>query len=234
MDDLEFYRQAYIDPNSDNEDFLAYQVKNYETQKFIDDLKHFDSDLKQAFNVTASEELAARLKLNQTFEQHALQHKQKKQWLWVASVMIFIGILFSYDYLFIQSPNKNLSNRVLSHIYHELDHLQERKQRSLFQVNSVLSSFGVTMDKIFVPINYLGSCNIGNTKGVHMVLEGKIGPITVLMLPNDYMKSEYTFHDDRFNGVILPSVHGSVAVIGEKGESLKTLKEKLSQHLNLI
>ncbi len=234
MDDLEFHRQAYIDPSSDDEEFLAHQAKNSEAQKLVDDLKFFDSDLKQALNVVAPEELAARIKLNQTFEQHSLQHKQKKQWLWIASVVVFIGILFSYDYMFIQSPNRNLSDRVLSHIYHELDHLQEKKQRSLSQVNSVLSSFGIGMDKIFVPINYLGTCNIGNAKGVHMVLEGKIGPITVLMLPNDYMKSEYIFHDDRFNGVILPSVHGSVAVIGEKGESLKTLKEKLSQHLNLI
>jgi len=234
MDDLEFRRQAYINPRSRNKDFMAYKSKCRDNQNFVDDLNRLDTELKYAMDVPVPDDLAARIQLNQTYNQYTSQHKQRKYWSLVASVALFIGLLFAYNLVFVQAPNKALGERVLSHVYHELDHLHEHKQQSLLQVNALLLDFGLSLDKMFGTVNYLGSCTIADTAGIHMVLTGETGPVTVLMLPGKNITDEYIFNDSRFNGLIMPIENGSVAVIGEKGESLKSLKQKLSQYLSLI
>lgn len=234
MDDLEFRRHAHINPHSHDDEFIAYKDQCDECHKLVDELTQLDMELKNALNVDVPDDFAARIQLNQAYKQHTVQHKQRRHWAWVASVVLFIGFLFTYDLIFVQAPNKALGDRVLSHVYHELDHLHEHKQQTLAQVNTLLADFGLNLNQLFGPINYLGSCNIADVSGIHMVMRGKTGPVTVLMLPGKNVAEEYTFKDNRFNGIIMPIANGSVAVVGEKGESFESLKQKLSQYLNLI
>jgi len=234
MDDLEFRRHAHINPNSQDKDFIAYKNGCNDCHKLVDELTELDIELKKALDVDVPTDLAARIQLNQTYSQHISQHKQRRYWSWVASIVLFIGFLFTYDLVFVQAPNKALGDRVLSHVYHELDHLHEHKQQTLVQVNTLLADFGLNLHKLFGPVNYLGSCNIADVSGIHIVMRGETGPVTVLMLPGKNVTEEYTFKDNRFNGVIMTIANGSIAVVGEKGESLESLKQKLSQYLNLI
>lgn len=57
-----------------------------------------------------------------------------------------------------------------------------------------------------------------------MVVEGDVGPVTVMMLPASPVRVQYLINDGRFNGLVMPAGEGSVAVVGEKGESLQLLK----------
>lgn len=128
----------------------------------------------------------------------------------------------------------SLHQEVFAHIYSELDHPGEQGNRSLNQVNTLLADIDVSMTHKIVRVNYLGSCEIAGKKGIHMVLQGDLGPITVLMLPDISVNSQQIIRDGRFHGLITPGEQGSIVVVGEKGEPLQQLQNKLEQTLRWI
>ena len=66
MDDLEFRRRAYAEPNSEDEDFLQKKNESADNARFVDELKLFDEKINDALHVDPPEGLAERIKLNQT------------------------------------------------------------------------------------------------------------------------------------------------------------------------
>jgi len=232
MDDLEFRRQAYTDPECKDSGFLEHKNKSADNVNFVEDLQLLDESLKQAMNLKPPEDLAERIKLNQTLRHHQVMRKRTLYGSMAASVLIVVAVFFSLQP--VNQHKSNLDQQVLSHIYHEIDHLYEQQDRSLKQVNILLSEFGSHLNRSIGSINYLGSCEIANKKGVHMVVEGTVGPITVMMLPDSPVNSQHLISDKRFNGLIMPAGKGSMAVVGEKGESLKLLQEKLIENIRWI
>jgi hypothetical protein len=60
-----------------------------------------------------------------------------------------------------------------------------------------------------------------------MVVPGKRGPITVLIMPGEYLMQPRQVRSSRFSGVIVPTVYGSMAVVGEKLEPVEKVVEKM-------
>ena len=247
MDDLEFRRQAYTDPECKDSDFIEHKNKSADNNNFVEDLQLLDESLKQAMTLQPPEDLAERIKLNQTLRHHQVMRKRTFFWSMAASVLIVFTVFFTLQPVNLSKNSisksnlsennlseNNLEQQVLSHIYHEIDHLYEKQDRSLNQVNVMLAEFGSHLNSSIGSINYLGSCDIAKKKGVHMVVEGSIGPITVMMLPDSPVTSQQLINDKRFKGLIMPAGKGSMAVLGEKGESLKLLQEKLIENIRWI
>ena len=223
MDDLAFRRQAYTDPACKDSAFIEQKNKSVENVNFVEDLQLLDGDLKQAMHIQPPEDLLERIKLRQALHHHQDMRKGALFWSMAASVLIVFAVFFTLQPL--NMHKSNLEQQVLSHIYHEIDHLYEQQNRSLEQVNTLLSEFGRHLNASIGSVNYLGSCEIAERRGVHMVVEGSAGPITVIMLPDLPVDSKRLINDKRFQGLIMPAGKGSVAVVGEKGESLELLQE---------
>lgn len=232
MDDLAFRRQAYTDPACKDSAFIEQKNKSDENVNFVEDLQLLDGYLKQAMHIQPPEDLAERIKLRQALHQHQDMRKRTLFWSIAASVLIVFAVFFNLQPL--NMHKSNLEQQVLSHIYHEIDHLYEQQNRSLEQVNTLLSEFGSHLNASIGSVNYLGSCEIARGRGVHMVVEGSTGPITVMMLPDLPVDSRHLINDKRFKGLIMPAGKGSVAVVGEKGESLELLQEKLIENMRWI
>lgn len=231
MDDLEFRRRAYAEPGCQDEEFLGKKNASEESEKFVNDLLAFDYQIKDALNIPVPEGLAERIILNQTLGQHA----QKKQGVKVIfSLVASVLIVFALMFAFLFTPNINLEQELFAHIYEELNHLDEQQYNDIHHVNNLLKSFGGTVNKEIGKVNYLGSCNIANKKGVHMVLAGKKGPVTVMMLPNINIENIQSISDDRFNGSIIPVTKGSMVIVGEKGESLEEIRHKLVNNISWV
>lgn len=76
-------------------------------------------------------------------------------------------------------------------------------------------------------ITYAQSCNINGNKVPHLVIQGKNGPVTVILLPDERVSSAETFSGEGINGVLIPVGNGSIAIIGEKDEDLATIQESV-------
>lgn len=249
MDDLEFRRRAYAEPDCQSESFLQFKNKSPENTRFVDELLQMDGKLKQALCVQPPDNLVEKIKLKQTFSDH---HSSRERWHFLsfaASILLALVLTFYYlpiDYLSVNYLSMNylsmgnsdserqLKEGLLQHVYSELDHLDEQQNPSLSQVNTLLAEFGGSMDRLVAEVSYLGSCEIHNTTGVHMVVKGDRGPVTIMLLRGVTVNSQKLISDQRFRGLIVPADKGSIAIIGEKGESLQSIKNKLLQQVHWI
>jgi hypothetical protein len=77
-------------------------------------------------------------------------------------------------------------------------------------------------------VNFAAECLMRNRTGVHLVMPGQMGPITVFFMPGEMAESIMPVSSTRFSGKILPTAWGSIAVVGENGEPLDGLGERLA------
>jgi hypothetical protein len=81
------------------------------------------------------------------------------------------------------------------------------------------------MDPDIGLITYAMSCVINGHTVPHLVVQGKQGPITLILLPDEEVGEAIPLSGDNVHGVLLPVGSGSIAVIGEREEQLGEIDE---------
>ncbi len=76
-------------------------------------------------------------------------------------------------------------------------------------------------------ITYAQTCNINGNDVPHLVIQGKNGPVTVILLPDERVSTAETFGGESINGVLIPVGNGSIAIIGEKNEDLEAIQKSV-------
>ena len=61
------------------------------------------------------------------------------------------------------------------------------------------------------------------------VVPGRQGPVTVLIMPGEHRMKREQVSSFRFSGVIVPTDYGSMAVVGERLESVEHIVDKMKQ-----
>ncbi len=83
------------------------------------------------------------------------------------------------------------------------------------------------MDRGIGLISYAQTCVINGMKIPHLVLQGKKGPITLLLMPDEKVSGPVSLTGESVNGVILPLGDGSIAIIGERDEQIQDLEQRV-------
>jgi len=229
MNCLDVRRLLLAEPKSQDPDLHQHVQQCTDCTRFAKDLIAFESDLNQASKVAIPEGLASRILLRQRMS--SVQNRRKRIGMAMAAVLL-LGFTIILAGLFnngVLSPGqKNLDQIVLLHVNSELHHLNDRQDLSLKQVNTVLKEHGSKLNAL--PgrmINYAGACQIRKNNGVHMVVNTRSGPITVLFMPGEFVRERSQFQDKRFQGVILPTKQGSMAIVGEDLQQIEQLEREL-------
>ena len=76
-------------------------------------------------------------------------------------------------------------------------------------------------------ITYARTCVINGKKIPHLVIQGKLGPVTILLMPDEMIDGPVQIDGLSINGVILPVGGGSVAIIGEDDENLGNIQQNV-------
>ena len=58
-------------------------------------------------------------------------------------------------------------------------------------------------------------------------MQGEHGPVTILLMPEERVSAPQTITGENVNGVILPVGDGSIAIFGEREESLGRIERKV-------
>ena len=61
----------------------------------------------------------------------------------------------------------------------------------------------------------------------HLVIQGEHGPITILLMPEEYVAEASSIDGESIKGIILPIGKGSIAIIGDREERLDQIQEKV-------
>ena len=96
---------------------------------------------------------------------------------------------------------------------------------------AVLNSVGYGLQEDPGQIHYAGVCLMRKRVGVHLIVPGKIGPVTVLLMPGERITHRSMLSDERFTGVLTPTPGGSMAILGEQGETIRAIENKIRSSL---
>lgn len=132
----------------------------------------------------------------------------------VVAVLLVIGF-----------PGGDVSPSLAEQVIAHMDYEQESRRVTAVPVSArrlgdVVGSEVAGMDHDIGLITYAMSCVINGRTVPHLVIQGRSGPVTLILLPDETIEKSIGLSGNNVHGVILPVGNGSVAIIGEREEQL--------------
>lgn len=229
MNCLEFRRHMLTDPLRLDDEAHAHESACEACAAFARDTRAREVRLHAVLNdVSPPEGMAERIHLAMRFEHRA---EVRRRWWYgaAAGVLLAIGVsMVSVWTTAIERADLALAQSVLHHIEDEASHLHEAHPVAAGRVGRVFARFNAELAGDIGPVHFAAECLMRERNGIHLVLPGKKGAITVFLMPGEMTDSVLPIRSARFHGRILPTPWGSVAVIGESGEELDGIGERVA------
>ena len=231
MDDLEFRRILYADPNCTDEEVLAAIADDPKKQAFYKELKQLDKEMHQASQIKVPDDLVHKLILRQTMASHkSSKVRNRIQLAMAASVAFVVGVSFT---MWQQNNLLDLSKQAIAHVHYEGDYaLQAQENLSLQQVNAKLAKFGGEFSEDIGRVYYANFCDFENVRSLHMVLEGENGKVSVFVVPhNNAYLAEGSSSDTRYSSQAIDLKRASIIVVGEEGTNIGDMQQQLNKKI---
>lgn len=148
-------------------------------------------------------------------------------WFGIAASFALVAIVAT-QFFNGQNDDAALANELLAHLDHEPQALRVTSiPVSDRDLRRVVSNGGAELDENVGIVTYARSCEINGKTVPHLVIQGKLGPITVLLMPDESVSSAVPVEGNGVNGVILPVGDGSIAIIGDRDENLDEIEQQV-------
>jgi len=148
-------------------------------------------------------------------------------WFAIAATVViasFIGIRMVGNNVAYPS----LADEIVAHLDHEPRALRVTDEPvSDRQLARIVPASIAEMNHEAGLITYARTCPINGKKVPHLVIQGKFGPVTILLMPDEMIDGAVQIDGQSINGVILPVGSGSIAIIGEADENLDSIQNNV-------
>ena len=229
---LTIRRTLLSDPYRQSEAVRRHIADCLQCRNFSLTVYDMNSDIETALNVETPPRLTNKILLAKGVST-SLEQKRTRQRM-ITSFVGLILVLSSLMIYFYRDEPLSIETIALSHVQGEPQHLEDRKNIQLSQLNNILQKFNVKLNNTNNIINYAGTCEINHSRGAHVVFQGEHAPITMLLLPNDSTLGRKDIIGARFKGVIMPFQNGSMALIADKTENLSLFEREITLQLSVI
>ncbi|MDH3374381.1 MAG: DUF3379 domain-containing protein [Gammaproteobacteria bacterium] len=159
----------------------------------------------------------------------ALPNRRRVSPAWFAmAATVVVAALLGIRLLSTGVEYESLADEILAHVDHEPYALRVTDVAvSDERLASVVPANVAKMDHGAGLITYAQSCVINGHEVPHLVIQGERGPVTILLMPHEMILEAQILAGENVNGVILPVGNGSIAIIGESGESLERIQQQV-------
>ncbi len=121
-----------------------------------------------------------------------------------------------------------LADEVLAHLDHEMFSMRVSTDGvSEARLARVVPANIAQLDPADGLVTYAQSCVINGHAVPHLVIQGRNGPVTVLLMPHEKVDGPQSFSDGELGGVILPVGNGSIAIVGHDPDDLEHYQKAL-------
>lgn len=224
----EDYREAIsADPSFEDADHVSQCT---DCREFRAEIMALDRKIEQALEIAVPEVSIFELPVRDSSRVVAMPTRRRTSrpaWFaMAASVLVaaVIGVRMFAGGIEYES----LADEILAHMDHEPYALRvANRPVSDRRLQSVVPANVATLDHSAGLITYAQTCVINGKKIPHLVIQGRRGPVTVLLLPEEMVSETIPLNGDHIDGYILPVGSGSVAIIGERDETLELIKNSV-------
>jgi hypothetical protein len=123
--------------------------------------------------------------------------------------------------------NASLAHELVAHVVAEPQSWAGTDAVPEAELEDVLRKSGVILATTPYSVVYARSCWFRGHYVPHLVVRTPHSLVTVLLLPNETVAQRQSFHEDGLSGVIVPSTHGSIAVLAASSAPLDALAERM-------
>jgi len=195
----------------------------------MQDMLALDARLDRALAIPVPEGLEARIVLDAS-----LKHGRRPRpvaWLaMAASLTLAIGIGAAVWWNAARSVP--LSVAVVEHVRNpmEADAILPGQPvlTKVSLVQGVLDKVGVQVRGGMDDVTYARVCPFRGELVAHLVVRGKDGPVTVLLLPHIKVSKAEHFDEEGFRGVIEPAGAGSIAILSNNSSPMQPMAQELA------
>jgi len=156
--------------------------------------------------------------------------RRKPSRLWFAmAASVAIAALIGFR-LFGNAPADamTLGDQVLAHIAHESFSMRVSDEGvSDARLARIVPANIAQLDPADGLVTYAQSCIINGHAVPHLVVQGRNGPVTVLLMPHEKVDGPQSFGDGELEGVILPVGAGSIAIVGQDPDDLARYEQTI-------
>ncbi|TKB05114.1 DUF3379 domain-containing protein [Alteromonas portus] len=230
MDELEFRRRIYADPETADSDVVEAAKADESKRSFWNEQKQFDKQLKQALKVDVPEDLASKLIWQQSTDEFN-RYKRRSRWYlaMAASVAFTVGIGLTMWY---HQP-LSIGGQALAHMqYAEMETAHSLLPADLDMVNAKLASFGGSFSEMLEGVEVVNYCHLSTVRSLHLIVDTPQGKMSVFVVPE---RGDVTvpnaFSDDHYHGESIKMKHANVMIVGDKDADLSEMKKAVSERI---
>lgn len=233
MDEVSFLHKLNQNPLSLDDKMMDFLENNPEKLATVEEAKAFDQQLIELLTVDPPEGLADKIIVRNGFSTKAANDNNWFSslsmvaasflvvvvgfWAWQSNERSLLPVAEPSQYAEV-SPQMN--HKMLQHI---LEHTVEEattmpaSQLAVNDVNlqRVFDFVGATLHKSIDSMSYAGQCDVDGKLGLHVVIQEKTGPVTVIVMPGEKLAVIESFKLNGYVGNIIPVRGAVVAIIGK-------------------
>ena len=230
MDELEFRRRIYADPETTDSDVVEAAKADESKRSFWNEQKQLDKQFKQALKVEVPDDLASKLIWQQSADEFT-RYKRRSRWYvaMAASVAFTIGIGLTMWY---HQP-LSIGGQALAHMqYAEMEHARSLLPVDLNMVNAKLASFGGSLSEMLDGIEVANYCHLSTVRSLHLIVNTPQGKMSVFVVPQrGDISVPSEFEDSQYHGESIKMRRANVMVVGDKGADLSEMKKAVSERI---
>jgi len=209
MMDHTHYRTAIMaDPHSSDAQLRAHRDSCAECRAYTEQLLKFEARLERALRV----DLPARADVL-PFARKSTSHAPARRWLAIAASIVLGAALVGGVWLSL--PQQTLAADVVAHMAGEPDAWRRTDVAvDAPALEDVLKDSKLELKPDAGIVSYASSCSFRGHVVPHLVVQTASGPVTVMVLVHESMRSPKDFDEQGYRGTIVPVPgHGSIAVL---------------------
>ena len=230
MDELEFRRRVYADPETTDSDVVEAAKADDNKRHFWNEQKQLDKQLKQALKVDVPEDLASKLIWQQSADEFT-RYKRRSRWYlaMAASVAFTVGIALTMWY---HKP-LSIGGQALAHMqYADMEQAHSLLPVDLNMVNAKLASFGASFNEMLDGVEVANYCHLSTVRSLHLIVDTPQGKMSVFVVPE---RGDVTvpseFADKQYRGESLKLQRANVMIVGDKDADLSEMKEAVAKRI---
>lgn len=148
-------------------------------------------------------------------------------WIGIAASIVLVAAIGA-RFLGPDPRQVPLSAQIIDHLQHEPGALEVTSEPVPDgRLRRVVRSGNASIDRDVGLITYARSCVINRRQVPHLVMQGENGPITLLLMPDESVAGAEVIEGESIEGVVLPVGEGSIAIIGNRGEDLDAIRQRV-------
>jgi hypothetical protein len=234
MNCLDFRRRWLTVPNARDLVLTQHERACAPCRQFARRGSVFESRLREALAIEIPAGLTERIRQRRDIgEQVRARQLRPLRYTLAVGLLLLTGLasLLSYEFLATNLQAAELKRTVMRHIAAEQRHLLALGETPRARVERLFARFGAQLKGDLGHVHFAEACRQRGFDGVHLVLQGRAGPVTVLYLDGEYIDDVARIDDDQHDGILVPVERGSVAVVGEPGEGVEAVAKLLRGNL---